>query len=245
MTNSMIKYVESVFQKLGMLKLENSRSPFSRFRLTLVVDFATFGETTMDPQPAQPDEHPDQAHSQGEIRSNRQLMETPLPGQDDNQPQDSGDGRLWSRRRRRETARQTVQLKNGLKAEVGIVLGCLDILHAMQLRNPDEFAALVVLVQPRGAKHLPGREVLTPAALAGLRDSGIIHKDGSVSPAIAMVLDAAFLEPETGGGAVLRDPIVHTDKEQARYLEDFERDSLKRLLRSIESDDPQTWQGRE
>jgi hypothetical protein len=137
---------------------------------------------------------------------------------------------------------QMVTLRNGAEMDSRAVLADLDTLRHLQDQDPDLFAALVALVKPRLAKHLPDPEVVTANALEELRAGFILREDGTVLPAIAKVLDASYYEVSSQEGVVLRDPIVHPNPAQAAALEKQQRENLRRFRKRLfddELDDPE------
>jgi hypothetical protein len=114
--------------------------------------------------------------------------------------------RIQSDPRHAELMRRTVTFKiTGVEMPLSDAQGLLFRLREMQERKPDQFAALVAIVKPRGATSAPSR--ILPKALAALKKHGVIGKDGSPSQRVAAVLDAAYVE--TSEGVVLRDPIIY------------------------------------
>jgi hypothetical protein len=82
-------------------------------------------------------------------------------------------------------------------------------LQDMQKDRPEEFAALVALVKPRGVTRLP--DAPAAQALAKLREAKIVLPDGSVDSLFAATLDGAYTETEEG--VILRNPIQYPSRE--------------------------------
>ena len=147
-----------------------------------------------------------------------------------NKPDPVFDDPALNNPRRLEMLRRKAKLTTGVEMEIGLARSSLEILRSTKGRDPDQFAALVALVKPRKATNVP--ESAAPAALAALRERGLVLQDGSAAPFIAAVLDAAY--EETEGKVALVDPIIYPDQGFLDELNklDLEQDvHLFRLLK--------------
>jgi len=95
---------------------------------------------------------------------------------------------------------------NDAQMKWGIASGSLDALREIQQEAPDDFAALVAMVKPRGATRLPAKG--SPENIAGLTNLSMLNPDGSPASHFAAMLDAAY--EETSEGVVLRDPMIYS-----------------------------------
>ena len=122
---------------------------------------------------------------------------------------------------RRQGAEQEVLLANGVKMAAYLVLPVWHGLLIMQGREPEHLQALIALVQGRPAD-------VSPPLLADLRKAGCVHKDGSVAPDLAAVLDAATRDAGGPDQPLLRYPIVHASREEAEELQKYQDQSARR-----------------
>jgi hypothetical protein len=139
--------------------------------------------------------------------------------------------RIQSNPHHAELMRQKVMLKTtGAELLLHDATALLDCLREMQERKPDQFAALVAIVKPRGATCPPSSKV-SPKALAVLKKHGLIGPDGSPEQRIAAILDAAYVE--TTEGVVLRDPIVYPSQQFVDELTRLDSDLAGRMGRAL------------
>lgn len=111
---------------------------------------------------------------------------------------------------------EQVELKgNGAKIRWGSASSIIKRLRETQQEAPEDFAALVAIVKPRGATSLPPKG--SRKSIQVLIDLAMLNPDGSPDPKCAAVLDAAY--EETREGVVLRDPVVYTRE----FIQNWER----------------------
>jgi hypothetical protein len=128
-----------------------------------------------------------------------------------------------------ELLNQKIRLTSGVEMPLNIARVILKNLRSSQDREPDEFAALVSMVNPKGTPQAPA--AVSPEMLAALRKSLILRVDGTVAPEIAEVLKAAYLE--TDEGVVLRDPIVYPSRDFCDELASLDEKRDARLARLL------------
>jgi transcription termination factor NusB len=125
-----------------------------------------------------------------------------------------------------EPYRKQAELLNGTKMPYGEALAAWEILRDMQENAPEEFKALVALVKNKAAD-------INPKMRAILRKNWTIRKDGSITPDLAAVLEAAYDEQAGPDHPVLRYPIVHSDSAELADLQRLEQGKTERVLRDL------------
>lgn len=115
-----------------------------------------------------------------------------------------------------------VNLRNGAKADVGIVNGVLDFLISLAENNSEHFQLLLNLA--RGEKPTASRNVV-----AELKRAGVISQDGSVTAIYRNVLLSAY--QETTEGIVLASPFAPRDDAEVALIQANITASENRLVR--------------
>ena len=103
-----------------------------------------------------------------------------------------------------------VNLRNGAKADVGLVIGVLGLLRSFAEYKPDHFQLLLNLA--RGEKPTASRHVV-----AELKRAGVIGRDGSIRDVFRDVLLSA--SQETTEGIVLASPFAPRDDAEAAFIQ--------------------------
>jgi hypothetical protein len=174
----------------------------------------------------------------GEFRSDEaqaaiERTEEQVVGEKENQDDEELErfvARIRRNPRYAELMKQKITLKTtGVDIPLVDATALLARLRDMLERKPDQFATLVALVKPSGARS--PAEAISPRALAILKKHGAVTPDGSPEKRMAAILDAAYVE--TAEGVILRNPIIYPSKEFVGELNRLEGEFPARLGRAL------------
>jgi hypothetical protein len=115
-------------------------------------------------------------------------------------------------------------LKNGKQMEAGLAMAAWQTLQNFQLQHPDLFQVLLSIAQerPDGA---------APEAVTRIKTTTYFMTGDAVRPDIRDVLLSAY--QETSEGAVLVNPIQFANADEAREIEQLEKQGVSRMLREL------------
>lgn len=119
---------------------------------------------------------------------------------------------------------ELLPLKNGGHVEASLGQALLRMLEGLLERHPDDFHALLAIIEGR-------TEEAPSARVEALKEAMLLRPDGSVIPGLRDVLLSAY--QQTQEGPVLVNPFQLESNDQARALEQAEEEGYLRLAREI------------
>jgi hypothetical protein len=130
-----------------------------------------------------------------------------------------------------------VNLRNGAKADVGIVIGVLDFIKDLTETNPEHFQLILNLARNENA-------TVSRHVSAELKRAGVIARDGTVTAIYRDVLLSAC--QQTAEGIVLTSPFAPQDPAEATFVQahvNAYEDRLVRFARKLGMDRPPDGEG--